>query len=74
MDQGKQIVGAIIRNDEGVLIHNRLVRPIPIVDEVQYIDRVPLGMPAAVEVAPLGRAIEKLSNPYDIATHLPSGS
>ena len=68
MDQGKQIVGAIIRNDEGVLIHNRLVRPIPIVDEVEFIDRVPLGMPAAVEVAPLGRTIEKLSNPYDIAT------
>jgi diol dehydratase reactivase alpha subunit len=68
MDQGRQIVGAVIRNDEGVLIHNRLVRPIPIVDEVEFIDRVPLGMPAAVEVAPLGRTIEKLSNPYDIAT------
>jgi len=68
MDQGRQIAGAIIRNDEGVLIHNRLVRPIPIVDEVEFIDRIPLGMPAAVEVAPSGRTIEKLSNPYDIAT------
>ncbi len=68
MNEGKEIVGAIIRNDEGVLIHNRLIRPIPIVDEVEHIDRVPLGMPAAVEVAPPGRAIEKLSNPYDIAT------
>jgi len=65
---GKEIVGAIIRNDDGVLIHNRLLRPIPIVDEVEFIDRIPLGMPAAVEVAPPGRAIEKLSNPYDIAT------
>lgn len=65
---GKEIVGAIIRNDDGTLIHNRLLRPIPIVDEVEHIDRVPLGMMAAVEVAPPGRAIEKLSNPYDIAT------
>lgn len=68
MAEGKEIVGAIIRNDDGVLIHNRLLRPIPIVDEVEHIDRVPLGMPAAVEVAPPGRTIEKLSNPYDIAT------
>jgi diol dehydratase reactivase alpha subunit len=68
MDDGKEIVGAIIRNDDGVLIHNRLLRPMPIVDEVRFIDRVPLGMPAAVEVASPGRTIEKLSNPYDIAT------
>ncbi len=56
---GKEIVGAIIRNDDGVLIHNRLLRPIPIVDEVEYIDRIPLGMPAAVEVAPPGRSHRK---------------
>jgi diol dehydratase reactivase alpha subunit len=68
MAEGKEIVGAIVRNDDGVLIHNRLLRPIPIVDEVEHIDRVPLDMPAAVEVAPPGRTIEKLSNPYDIAT------
>lgn len=68
MGAGREIVGAIVRNDDGVLIHNRLLRPVPIVDEVQYIDRVPMGMPAAVEVAPAGRSIERLSNPYDIAT------
>lgn len=68
MTQGREIVGAIIRNDDGVLINNRLLRPIPIVDEVEHLDRVPLGMPAAVEVALPGRTIEKLSNPYDIAT------
>jgi diol dehydratase reactivase alpha subunit len=45
-----------------------LHRSIPIVDEVTLIDRVPVGRPAAVEVAAPGRAIEKLSNPYDIAT------
>lgn len=63
-----QIVGAIVQKDDGVLIHNRLGSPIPIVDEVLHIDRVPLGMPAAIEVAAVGKAIEKLSNPYDIAT------
>lgn len=63
-----QIAGAIVKKDDGVLIHNRLHHPIPIVDEVLYIERVPLGMPAAIEVAPIGKNIEKLSNPYDIAT------
>ena len=62
------VTGAIVQKDDGVLIHNRLHQPIPIVDEVHYIDRVPLGMPAAVEVALAGKAIDKLSNPYDIAT------
>jgi diol dehydratase reactivase alpha subunit len=62
------VAGAIVQKDDGVLIHNRLHQPIPIVDEVHYIDRVPLGMPAAVEVALQGKAIDKLSNPYDIAT------
>lgn len=68
MAEGKEIVGAIVRNDDGILIYNRLLRPIPIVDEVERIDLVPLGMMASVEVAPAGRTIEKLSNPYDIAT------
>jgi diol dehydratase reactivase alpha subunit len=63
-----EVAGAIVQNDDAVLIDNRLHRPIPIVDEVQYTDRVPVGMPAAVEVAAPGKAIEKLSNPYDIAT------
>jgi diol dehydratase reactivase alpha subunit len=62
------VVGAIVQKDDGVLIHNRLHRPIPIVDEVQHIDRVPRGMPAAIEVAAPGKTIDKLSNPYDIAT------
>lgn len=68
IEKGLNIVGAILQNDDGVLIHNRLSRPIPIVDEVKYIDRIPLGMQAAIEVAPVGKSIEKLSNPYDIST------
>ena len=62
-----EITGAIVQNDDGVLIHNRLHKPLPIVDEVSHLHLVPLGMPAAVEVAGPGRAIEKLSNPFDIA-------
>jgi len=68
MSRGLSIVGAIVRKDDAVLINNRLHRPMPIVDEVRYIDRVPVGMPAAIEVAVPGKTIEKLSNPYDIAT------
>jgi diol dehydratase reactivase alpha subunit len=60
--------GAIVQKDDGVLIHNRLGHPIPIVDEVEHIERIPLQMPAAVEVAAAGMSIDKLSNPYDIAT------
>lgn len=67
-ERGLHIVGAVIKKDDGVLINNRLNTSIPIVDEVGRIDKVPLGMPAALEVARVGRAIEKLSNPYDIAT------
>ncbi len=63
-----RIAGAILQNDDGVLVANRLSMRIPIVDEVEFIDRIPIGMPAAVEVAAPGRSIEKLSNPYDIAT------
>ena len=72
--RGLTVAGAIVQKDDGVLINNRLQQPIPIVDEVKYIDRVPVGMPAAIEVARPGRTIEKLCNPYDIATlfHLDS--
>ncbi len=62
------ITGAILQQDDGVLIHNRLDRKIPIVDEVGLVEKVPLGMLAAVEVAEAGRIIETLSNPFGIAT------
>ena len=66
--RGVQITSAMLKNDDGVLVNNRLNTKIPIVDEISFIDKVPLGMPAAVEVARIGRVIEKLSNPFDIAT------
>lgn len=62
------ITGAILQADDGTLVHNRLHRKIPIVDEVRLIEKVPLGMPAAIEVAEVGRIVETLSNPYGIAT------
>ncbi|HHA0005854.1 TPA: propanediol dehydratase reactivase alpha subunit PduG [Klebsiella michiganensis] len=63
-----QITGVILQRDDGVLVSNRLEKPLPIVDEVLYIDRIPLGMLAAIEVAVPGKVIETLSNPYGIAT------
>ncbi|MGC3994610.1 MAG: diol dehydratase reactivase subunit alpha [Propionicimonas sp.] len=63
-----QVTGAILQRDDGVLVHNRLHHKIPIVDEVALIDKVPIGMLAAVEVAEVGRIIETLANPYGIAT------
>lgn len=62
------IRGAVVQNDDAVLINNRLNKKIPIVDEVSLIDKVPIGMKAAVEVARPGGVIEVLSNPYGIAT------
>ncbi|HDX8782364.1 TPA: propanediol dehydratase reactivase alpha subunit PduG [Klebsiella michiganensis] len=65
---GYQITVVILQRDDGVLVSNRLEKPLPIVDEVLYIDRIPLGMLAAIEVAVPGKVIETLSNPYGIAT------
>lgn len=65
---GYQLTGVILQQDDGVLVNNRLEKPLPIVDEVRYIDRIPLGMLAAIEVAVPGKVIETLSNPYGIAT------
>ncbi|RKO67864.1 diol dehydratase reactivase subunit alpha [Desulfofundulus salinus] len=68
LDKGVDVQGAIAQRDDGVLIYNRVKKPIPVVDEVQYLERVPLSMRAAVEVAPPGGVIQTLSNPYGIAT------
>ncbi len=65
---GYPLTGVILQRDDGVLVNNRLEIPLPIVDEVLYIDRIPLGMLATIEVAVPGKVIETLSNPYGIAT------
>ncbi|MEL7565338.1 MAG: diol dehydratase reactivase subunit alpha [Dehalobacterium sp.] len=68
VEQGIKVAGLIVQNNDGVLINNRLKSPLPIVDEVKYIDKVPVNMPAAVEVAESGKTVETLSNPFGIAT------
>ena len=62
------VTDAILQRDDGVLVHNRLNKKIPIVDEVDYIHKVPIGMLAAIEVASPGQIVETLSNPFGIAT------
>ena len=68
LERNISIQGAILQKDDGVLINNRINTTIPIVDEVESIGRVPIGMTSAVEVAQPGACIESLSNPYGIAT------
>lgn len=65
---GRKVSAAIVKKDDGVLICNRLQELIPIVDEVRLIEKVPLGMRAAVEVAGVGDVVQTLSNPFGIAT------
>jgi len=64
------IVGIILQADEAVLVENRLNQKLPIVDEVKYVERIPEGIQAAIEVALVGQSIRMLSNPYGIATLL----
>ena len=64
------LVGIILQADEAVLVENRLYKKMPIIDEVRRIDRLPDGVPAAIEVALAGQTIRMLSNPYGIATLL----
>ena len=66
--RGVEVTGAVVRSDDATLIANRLDRPVPVVDEVALVERVPLNMDAAVEVAEPGRTIRTLSNSYGLAT------
>ena len=68
LEAGVDVRGGIVQADDGVLIANRLPLALPFVDEVTLIDRVPLNMLAAVEVAAQGQTVRQLSNPYGIAT------
>jgi diol dehydratase reactivase alpha subunit len=66
--RGVRVEGAILCNDDAVLVVNRLDEKIPVVDEVSRIDAIPLGMLAAVEVAGPGQSIRTLSNAFGLAT------
>ncbi|SHE55365.1 diol dehydratase reactivase alpha subunit [Caldanaerobius fijiensis DSM 17918] len=70
LKNGINVVGAIVQNNDGVLISNRINKTIPIIDEVKNIEKIPKGSIAAIEVAPPGQYIRELSNPYGIATLL----
>ena len=67
-ERGVDVVAAVLHGDDAVLVVNRLTRRIPVVDEVSAVDRVPLGMLAAVEVAAPGRTIRTLSDSYGLAS------
>ena len=67
---GIDIAGIILQADEAVLVENRIHKKVPIIDEVKRIDRLPDGVPAAIEVALPGQTVRMLSNPYGIATLL----
>ena len=62
-ERGWRIAAAIVEADDGVLIGNRFDRSMPIVDEVADAGRLPLGAPAAVEVAEPGGSVTVLSDP-----------
>ena len=64
------ISGAILQQDEAVLVYNRIARKIPIIDEVRDIRKIKEGIETAIEAALPGQAIAMLSNPYGIATLL----
>ncbi|SFK78677.1 diol dehydratase reactivase subunit alpha [Geodermatophilus ruber] len=66
--RGVDVVAAVLAGDDAVLVANRLTRPVPVVDEVAAVEKVPLGMLAAVEVAAAGYTIRTLSNTYGLAT------
>lgn len=66
--RGVEVTGAILANDDAVLVVNRLDTAIPVIDEVSRIEAVPLGMLAAVEVAGPGQSIRTLANAYGLAT------
>ncbi len=66
--KGVKIKGAILQKDDAVLVQNRLNFRIPIIDEVEMIEKIPLCVECGVEVAEQGKVIEELSNPYGIAS------
>lgn len=68
MKSGFSVTAAIMQKDDGVLVDNRLDKHIPIVDEVTLFDKIPRNVLTAVEVAPTGKVVEVLSNPYGVAT------
>jgi Diol dehydratase reactivase ATPase-like domain/DD-reactivating factor swiveling domain len=72
--RGWRIAAAIVRGDDAVLIGNRFDRSLPIVDEVADAESLPIGSPAAVEVAEAGASVGVLSDPLRLSVLLGFGS
>ena len=70
---GWTIAAAIVARDDGVLIGNRFDAELPIVDEAADAGSLPMGMTAAVEVAPPGEEVVELSDPLRLAVLLGLG-
>ncbi|ENZ8352262.1 diol dehydratase reactivase subunit alpha [Klebsiella pneumoniae] len=47
LDRGINVVAAILKKDDGVLVNNRLRKTLPVVDEVTLLEQVPEGVMAA---------------------------
>ncbi len=43
LDRGINVVAAILKKDDGVLVNNRLRKTLPVVDEVTLLEQVPEG-------------------------------
>ena len=57
LDRGINVVAAILKKDDGVLVNNRLRKTLPVVDEVTLLEQVPEGVMAAVEGMPFAARI-----------------
>lgn len=69
IEEGWEVVGAIVAGDDAVLIHNRIGSSIPIVDEVELEGLEP-GDRVVVEVAEPGRLLGALSDPIALTAAL----
>ena len=64
-----RVVGVLVADDEAVLVANRLVAPVPVVDEVDP-DTVLGAELVAVEVAGPGRVLRRVSDPLALVAEL----
>jgi hypothetical protein len=72
-ERGWRITAAIVEGDDAVLIGNRFDRSLPIVDEVDDAERLPIGSLAAIEVAEAGASVGVLADPLRLGLLLGFG-
>jgi hypothetical protein len=69
LDAGWPVAGILVASDDAVLIENRLGTRLPIVDEAR-VQGIAAGAWVALEVAPPGATLERLSDPVAVARAL----